>query len=61
MKPEIFYPFMYVMVFFTSLKLIWDGDCSSIGLMTSAYTDDLMPFPVQDTMHWDPDRERKSL
>jgi uncharacterized membrane protein YfcA len=25
MKPEIFYPFMYVMVFFTSLKLIWDG------------------------------------
>ena len=25
MKPDIFYPFMYVMVFFTALKLIWDG------------------------------------
>ncbi|MEQ8737187.1 MAG: sulfite exporter TauE/SafE family protein, partial [Hoeflea sp.] len=25
MKPEVFYPFMYVMVFLTSLKLIWDG------------------------------------
>lgn len=25
MKPEIFYPFMYVMVFLTALKLIWDG------------------------------------
>lgn len=25
MKPEIFYPFMYAMVFLTSLKLIWDG------------------------------------
>lgn len=25
MKPEIFYPFMYGMVFLTSLKLIWDG------------------------------------
>jgi uncharacterized membrane protein YfcA len=25
MKPEIFYPFMYAMVFLTSIKLIWDG------------------------------------
>ncbi|MCZ4290431.1 sulfite exporter TauE/SafE family protein [Hoeflea alexandrii] len=25
MKPDIFYPFMYLMVFFTALKLIWDG------------------------------------
>ncbi|WP_422371437.1 sulfite exporter TauE/SafE family protein [Hoeflea sp.] len=25
MKPEVFYPFMYAMVFLTSLKLIWDG------------------------------------
>lgn len=25
MKPEIFYPFMYAMVFLTALKLIWDG------------------------------------
>jgi uncharacterized protein len=25
MKPDIFYPFMYVMVFLAALKLIWDG------------------------------------
>ncbi|MBU4528257.1 MAG: sulfite exporter TauE/SafE family protein [Hoeflea sp.] len=25
MKPDVFYPFMYVMVFLASLKLIWDG------------------------------------
>ena len=25
MKPDIFYPFMYVMVFLTALKLVWDG------------------------------------
>lgn len=25
MRPEVFYPFMYVMVFLISLKLIWDG------------------------------------
>jgi len=25
MKPAVFYPFMYVMVFLASLKLIWDG------------------------------------
>ncbi|WP_417423099.1 sulfite exporter TauE/SafE family protein [Hoeflea sp.] len=25
MRPEVFYPFMYLMVFLTSLKLIWDG------------------------------------
>jgi len=25
MKPDIFYPFMYVMVFVAALKLIWDG------------------------------------
>ncbi|KGF67658.1 membrane protein [Hoeflea sp. BAL378] len=25
MKPEIFYPFMYVMVLLAALKLIWDG------------------------------------
>ncbi|MBC7281757.1 sulfite exporter TauE/SafE family protein [Hoeflea sp.] len=25
MKPDIFYPFMYAMVFVASLKLIWDG------------------------------------
>jgi len=25
MKPDIFYPFMYVMVFLAAVKLIWDG------------------------------------
>ncbi len=25
MRPAVFYPFMYAMVFFTSLKLVWDG------------------------------------
>lgn len=25
MRPAIFYPFMYTMVFLTSLKLVWDG------------------------------------
>lgn len=25
MKPELFYPFMYAMVFLVALKLIWDG------------------------------------
>jgi len=25
MKPDIFYPFMYLMVFLAALKLIWDG------------------------------------
>lgn len=25
MKPDIFYPFMYVMIFLAALKLIWDG------------------------------------
>lgn len=25
MKPDVFYPFMYVMVFLAALKLIWDG------------------------------------
>lgn len=31
MKPEIFYPFMYAMVFLTSLKLIWDGVAHLLG------------------------------
>lgn len=25
MKPDVFYPFMYVMVFLAGLKLVWDG------------------------------------
>lgn len=25
MKPQVFYPFMYAMVFVTALKLLWDG------------------------------------
>lgn len=25
MKPDVFYPFMYIMVFLAGLKLIWDG------------------------------------
>lgn len=31
MKPDIFYPFMYVMVLLASLKLIWDG---AVHIMT---------------------------
>ena len=25
MKPDLFYPFMYGMIFIVALKLIWDG------------------------------------
>ena len=31
MKPDVFYPFMYVMVFLASLKLIWDGAAHLLG------------------------------